>query len=312
MCVVSVSMLLYSNQKLQKYKYGGIRKQMKKTRIVVISDMHVGSIYGLAPLDDVPQNKQSPFLLWVNEKWLEFCKKYNNPDYLLLAGDLTDGSGIKNLGVDAICTNLDEQEFMACKLLKFIIGSNTKIYGVNGSGYHCGQGQATNLDRRITERLHGEFKGSVFVFDIGEEKIQVAHVASSSMINPLTGILREIRLSKEDAQKRKTKSPTIIVRGHLHRALSVQDDAGVWGILNGCWQTNTPFMLQHTANITPSIGATIIDIEDGIAKVFRVDYPIPEDVRQAMFGYEQLKERTMTLKEKKDRQEWLRLQRQLK
>jgi len=284
---------------------------MKRTRIVVVSDMHVGSIYGLAPPTSVPHDKQSPFILWVYEQWQKFCRMFSNPDYLLLLGDLADGAQVKILGSDALTTNLDDQEAMAVDLLQPLLGGSTKIYGINGSGYHGGEGQATNLDRRVTEKLGGEFKNSVFEFDIGLERIQICHGGIGvALVNPSTYIQREIRLAKEDAQKRKAKCPTMIVRGHQHRMYSIQDDGGIWGILNGCWQSTTPFAFKRSANISPNIGATIIDIEDGIAKIYRVEFPIPEDVRQAMYGYEVLRERTIRKHKDKDRQEWVKLQKQ--
>lgn len=259
-------------------------------RIVIVGDMHCGSLYGLAHSSDVPENKSNAFIKWVFESWMDFTQKYNEPDYLILIGDLADGSQVKTLGVDALSTDLDEQVNMANVLLRMIVpvGSKTKIYGVNGSGYHGGEGQATNVDRRIIESVNGEYKGNIFEFEIGDEKIQVNHGSSGAIMAVHAYILREINLSKTDAQKRKTKGPTILLRGHQHRMFAIQDDAGIWGILNGCWQYTTPFMSKRSANVSPSIGATIIDIDRGKTKIYREEYPIPEFVRMEMCGFEKL------------------------
>lgn len=259
-----------------------------KIRLVAIGDIHTGSIYALAPLSSVSQDKRNAFLEWIFECWTDFCQKYKGPDYLLLIGDLADGSQLKTHGVDAHTTNTDDQVKMAIELLSMITKPKTKVYGVNGSGYHGGEGQATNIDKRVTEGLGGKYKGDILECDIGRELIQVSHGGTGSLVNPSTYIQREIRLSKEDAQKRKVKGPTILLRGHQHRFYMIQDDAGVVGILNGCWQYLTPFMTKKSANVTPSFGATIIDIEDGIAKPYRVEYTLPEKVRQSMIGYESL------------------------
>lgn len=271
--------------------------------------MHVGSIYGLAPLSSIPQDKQFAFNKWVITCWEDLCKKFFNPDYLLLGGDLTDGSDVKALGVGAITTNLDEQENMAVTLLNMLIGKDTKVYGVNGSGHHCGEGQATDLDRRITEALHGTYKHVKFEFDIGEEKIQLAHGGGSG-INLSSYIIKELEKSKLLAQKRKTKSPTILLRGHQHRFFAVQDDCDCWGILNGCWKFPDSFVLKKSTNIGWDIGATIIDIEDGVAKVYRQRYDLPDDVIQAMEGFEELQETIIKEKKKKDKEEWDKLNRE--
>jgi len=283
----------------------------KRTRIVFVSDMHVGSIYALAPLGSIPQDKQSPFIKWVYSQWEQFSIEYFNPDYLLLGGDLADGSSVKSLGVGALTTNLDEQEAMSVKLLRMLIGDSTKVFGINGSGYHAGEGQATDLDRRITEKLGGEYKGEKFEFDIGLERIQVTHGGGSG-INLSSYIVRELDRSKNLAQKRKAKAPTILLRGHQHRMCSYQDDFGCWGIVNGCWQYTTPFIFKKTANTFWNIGATIIDIEDGIAKVYRAEYQIPEDVVQFMDGYEVLQEAKQKERDKIDHENWLKLQRERK
>jgi len=274
--------------------------------------MHTGSIFGLAHPASIPDDKKNAFSEWIFESWKDLCSKYNDPDYLFLIGDLADGSQAKNLGVDAITTDTDEQVRMVKDLLQMLIGNKTKIFGVNGSGYHGGLGQGTCIDRRVIENVNGEFKGNVFEFDIANEKIQISHGGTGSMVNPSTYIQREIKLSKEDAQKRKTKGATILIRGHQHRFYTMQDDAGILGILNGCWQRRTPFMERMSVNVTPSFGAMIIDIEDGIVKPYRADYFLPETVRQAMIGFEVLRERTVKKQTVREREEWLRLQKERK
>ncbi len=263
------------------------------TKILVVGDTHIGSIYGLASPKHIPENRANAFLDWIYLAWTDFCNKNKNPDYLITIGDVADGSQVKSLGVDALCTDTDEQVEMAKELFAMLVtDKKTKIYGINGSGYHGGEGQATCIDRRIVEAIGGEYKGNIFEFDIKNERIQVAHGGTGSLVNPSTYIQREIALSKSDAQKRKTKGPTILLRGHQHRFFGIQDDAGVHGCLNGCWQYTTPFMAKKSANVTPSFGATIIEIND-VTKIYRAEYLLPEDVRQEMNGYEQLSEQRL-------------------
>jgi len=277
----------------------------KKIKIVVVGDTHVGSIYGLAHPSAVAQHRNNAFLQWVFECWTDFCRKHENPEYLVLMGDLADGSQVMTLGVDALFTDTDEQVNVAEFLFRMLIGKETKIFGVNGSGYHGGERQGTNIDRRIIEALNGEYKGNIFEFEVSgtNEKIQVAHGGAGSAIVGLHAyILREILLSKSDAQKRKAQGATILLRGHQHRMFMVQDDAGVYGVLNGCWQYTTPFMAKKSANVSPSIGATIIEIEGKTTKIYREEYPIPEYVRQAMTGHEVLSLKRIREEKKKNLQ----------
>lgn len=261
----------------------------EKTKIVVIGDTHIGSIYGLAPLTSIPKDRSNAFLQWIYQCWSKFTLKHKNPDYLITIGDLADGSQVKTLGVDALCTDTDEQVNMAKELFSMLLpDKKTIIYGINGSGYHGGEAQGTCIDRRIIEAISGEFKGNLFEFDISNERIQVSHGGTGSMTNPSSYILREINLAKMDALKRKSKAPTILLRGHQHRFFTVQDDLGIYGVINGCWQYRTPFMIKMSANVTPNFGAIIIELEDDVAKIYREEYALPEEVRQSMNGYEVL------------------------
>lgn len=276
------------------------------TKIVVVGDTHIGSVYGLAKPNYIPENRNNAFLKWIYESWEDFVNKHQDPDFLITIGDLADGTQVKSLGVDALCTDTDEQVNMASELLSMLTPSRkTRIYGVNGSGYHGGEGQATCIDRRIVESIGGEYKGNIFEFDINNERIQVSHGGTASLVNPSTYIQREIALSKSDAQKRKTKGATILLRGHQHRFYTIQDDSGIYGILNGCWQYITPFMAKRSANITPSIGAVILEIND-VSKIYRAEYLIPESVRQEMNGYEKLTEERL-----KEMQEKIQQQKQI-
>ena len=259
-------------------------------KIVVIGDTHIGSWYGLAAPSSVPRDRNSEFLKWVHVCWLDLCQRHRGPDYVLTIGDLADGPQTKSLGVDALVTDTDEQVQMAIALFDKIVTNKTTIFGVNGSGYHGGLGQATNIDKRVIQGMGGEYMGNIFEFDVpnGKEsvRIQATHGGSgSATVNPQTYIIREINQSEKNEAKNKTKGPDILIRGHQHRFYTVQDDNGVWGILNGCWQYTTPYMAKNSANITPSIGATIIEINGGPVKIYREEYKVPKYVRDGMNNY---------------------------
>lgn len=201
---------------------------------------------------------------------------------------------MKNLGVDALVTDTDEQVRMGVDLLSKITSKKTTVFGVNGSDYHTGTAQATTIDRRIIEGMGGEYKDAIFEFDVGSNpviKIQAVHGGSAAIANVSAYLLREILQSEKDAAKTGIKGPDILIRGHQHRFFSVQDDNGVWGVLNGCWQYITPYMARRSANITPSIGATIIEIDNGPAKIYREEFKIPKYVRDAMNNYQHILEK---------------------
>ena len=266
-------------------------------RILFVSDLHTDSIYGLTPRS--PENKVQS---WLFETWNRFTEEYKNPDILVLNGDLCEGVQSKILGVDANTTNTDEQVSDAVELLEPLIGKNTKkIYGVNGSGYHGGEGLATNLDRRVTELLNGQFQGSVLEFTVGDVSIQCCHGGTSPIVNPLSYLLREMNLARINSSKRHQKIPNILVRSHQHEYYSVSNSI-MSGYITPCWQYNTPFMYKKTVNKIPDIGA--LQIETGKeTKVYPILYPIPEEIHESMRGYEVILENKIQNKKKQHEKE---------
>jgi len=258
-------------------------------RLILLSDTHIGSVYGLSPLKYISEEKQSPFNLWIWDRWNEFCKEFKNPDYLLLNGDLVDGPQVKDLGVDAITTDLDEQVKIGIETIKMLIGKNTKIFGTNGSGYHIGKRQGVCLDKRIIENLNGTFKGNVYEFEIDNLLFQMSHGSGGGTVN-LDGYLkRELKLSRDLSIKLKKRCPDYLLRSHQHIMWKVTDNIGMSGIINGCWQYPTSYAHTRSSNLVPNIGATIIDITNGHADIYFKEYIIPLDVYESMCGFESLK-----------------------
>jgi hypothetical protein len=68
-------------------------------------------------------------------------------------------------------------------------------------------------------------------------------------------------------------------------------------------------MEKMSVNVTPSFGATIIDIENDVVKPYRADYPLPESVRQSILGFQILQEKLEKDSKEKDKEEWRKLNR---
>ena len=260
-----------------------------KIKLVVLGDIHIGSLYGLCPPNEISESKKTIFHSWVWDRWNEFCEKHKNPDYLILIGDIIDGNQSIDKGVNSITTSITEQTKIASEVLKMIIGENTKVYGVCGSNYHIGSKGGVNGDKQVIDMIAGEYKGTKFEFDIGGHRIQLQHKVSGGIVNVATGLQRELKLARENSVKCRKICPNILIRAHRHVAYHIHDDCGMIGILNGCWQYTTPFMENMSSNISPNIGATIIELENGTPKVYREEYNIPEEVIDEMAGYEELK-----------------------
>jgi hypothetical protein len=250
-------------------------------RTVIVADLHCGHTRGLTHPSYFNEHTNE-YQRWVFPRWEEFCRKYYNPDILVINGDSCDGPGVKNLGIECITTDLDAQAEMAAKTLRLILGKRTKIYVLNGSGYHGGEAQASNVDMRVSEKLGAEFCKYDLRLDYDKETIQFAHGAGGGgIMNPDAYLRRELLLAPINAQKTKTKMPTILIRSHMHQYTGIQRSY-ISGYVTPCWEFTTAFMEKKSANCTPDIGGLIIDRIDDLYVVYPQFYPIPSEVLDAM------------------------------
>ena len=243
---------------------------------VVISDMHVGSRWGLLPRKCF-NSETNVFQRWIIECWEDVVKNLKGSvSHILLNGDLTDGTAEKSLGTDAISTDLDDQVNWACELLQPLINDKTKVYGVDGSGYHSGK--STNTDRRVVEHFKGRYSRNTLHLEINNKIIQLSHASAAGNLK------REIVNTNDCAHKMGIPHPGLILRGHVHKYIRLED-AYTTAISGPCWQHPTPFIEKRNANAVWDIGLLILEFDSDIVKVYPKIYRIPPDVVKGMRGW---------------------------
>lgn len=108
---------------------------MSKQKIAVLGDFHSGHVYGLAVPDECVNQFQ-------RKGWNFLAKgieKYGPYDRFFLMGDLIDGRGKKNGGMEAISPSLKTQSDMAINCineLRRLSKSDPKMTFVRGTPYH--------------------------------------------------------------------------------------------------------------------------------------------------------------------------------
>jgi len=245
-------------------------------RALVISDMHVGSKWGLTPKGKFNEDT-NPFQRWVHRSWVDMVRKAKGSiDYLLLNGDLTDGNGMKSYGVEVNTTSLDDQVNWTIELLEPLISNKTKIFGVDGSGYHSGK--STNTDKRVVENFEGVYFKSTLHPNIGGHLIQMNHASG------VTNFKREMKETLEYATREHIKAPEVILRGHIHRYTRMED-ATITAISTPSWQYPTPFIEKKKANVKWDIGAIVMEFDKNIMKIYPLLYHTPTEVMNDMRGH---------------------------
>jgi len=227
---------------------------------LVVTDLHIGSIYGLLPPDfeyitnksriPVGQNRAQA-KLWEYWQDVRFEVRQQNPDTILLLSDLTDGTNRKSPGLHRSMTELDAQIQGAEAVLKPLVvspieGLLRKLIAVSGSGFHASLD--TSVDSNIMVRLGQRegFKGKIANLRIdgthskkpthrgldgegqpiecSEVMVNAMHGASAAVVY-LAMLLDRTSLHASAASAALGGSfPNfdLIIQGHLHRKMKLE------------------------------------------------------------------------------------------
>lgn len=255
-------------------------------KIGIIGDMHVGSIYGLAPREKA----KSVLHKWLIDCWDTVIEEFNNEeiDKLVLIGDNVDGYGSKD-STTLWETDVDNQVDYSVQLLQgLILNRKVEILGCGGSGYHKGKGTGFDGDKQVTKRLNGKYHQDILYIETPYGNIAFRHTSK----NPNTEMTNICQRTQAGLFK-----IDVLVGGHLHRFMDYTK-AYVRIIHTPCWQYPTNFMGGIWEPV--SIGGLILDIgKSGISSI-PILFPIPKDVEFSMSQYNSISEEEFAEREKKE------------
>jgi Calcineurin-like phosphoesterase len=272
-------------------------------RILVISDTHVGSIYGLMPPNFVCsadyEVKLNPGQQYLYECWKDMIARAKaiEPDYVILNGDIVDGKQQAQRGTELNLPIPRDQTSAASLLfedLKHALNGTEKFFLVQGTEYHIGK--AGEDEEVFAERLGcvpykglgtGHFSRQTLDLEpIGESGtvINFHHgVSVSSGLYRAVAIDREALWSAIAGKEGKLLKADCIVRAHAHYFVHVEHP-NKHAYINPAWQLQTGFMRKNGPyRMLPDIGFTWIEV-DGEAKkagddpitIHKVIYKLPK------------------------------------
>ena len=186
-------------------------------RILFLSDMHVGSIAGITAPEHMVHPKASSVLRALQEEiwdaWRDIVYNFRKPDKLVLVGDIVDGNGAKNGGVEQSTTDRIEQADRAVNILKML--NPREVYCVAGTPFHVGTSE--DYERIIAERLEAKFCGHLQL-DIDDKLYDIKHHVGGGALphSKASQITKEglFNLLLNDAGM--AERADVIVRGHVH------------------------------------------------------------------------------------------------
>lgn len=251
---------------------------MKK--ILLLSDLHVGSAYGLWPEgmeEEDPQNgdiKPIPPTN-VNKKigahWNLMLDKIraSPPQVVLFNGDLIEGPQDFERGKGLLTRNIDLQEEACWKFIQSVRDAAPKavFYFTAGTGYHQ-RSDGHSVDRHIARHFNSEFGNELVIEECGI-RIFARHVISSSSstwqyMATAPGrehLLLYVNKGKEGEEGEEKYGPIdVAVFSHRHQFVVVGFPSGI-ALVTPCWQSKTPFASVKKGLMgVPDIGWVILEI----------------------------------------------------
>jgi len=256
-------------------------------RILLLSDLHCGSKWGLWPtnfsaesartgeIEPYPQNAAG-VAIW--EHWLRMLKalKKERPDCIILNGDLVEGIQKREYGRGLITPEISIQKKACLKILKTL--PKVPMYFTQGTDYH------ENLDglpveREIAEDLGGIFGDELIIEECGI-RLFVRHaigISQSTWQYMTTAPARDQMLLYLNQSSEKYGRIDVAVFSHRHQFVAAQFASGI-ALVTPCWQGKTVFAVKKGIISPPHIGWVMLHIDNpkrisidtsGIANVVR-------------------------------------------
>lgn len=189
---------------------------MKK--ILVISDTHCGSMYGLTPPSWIISKERDARVsklqegMW--EAYTTWLEEIGPVDILIGNGDLIDGKGDRAGGVELLTTDMITQADIAIECLSLI--DCKQVFCTHGTRYHVSNG-GDDYERIIAGALGGSISDHLKLVVEGV-KFDVRHHAGSSSVpyGRFAPIAKNRFWDLILAEKSKTEPANVYLRSHVH------------------------------------------------------------------------------------------------
>lgn len=196
-----------------------ITKEATTKSLVIISDMHCGSVHGLTPPEYFKTHRQSI----QREAWdayIAMTRKWAAPDILLVNGDSIDGTQSKQGGAELITSDRNVQCQMAVDAIKRWHAKT--ILMTYGSKYHVGE-QAEDFEFNIAHQVGAKIEGRLY-FDVEGMIIDARHKVGSSSIphGRATPLIREMMWNLMKAAEDVGPHVNMVIRSHVHYHLWIE------------------------------------------------------------------------------------------
>jgi len=269
-----------------------------KNRVVVVSDLHVGSVVGLwaegQPLEGGGAYTPNKFQRWLMECWwraVDDIQRMRPKPIVVLNGEPIQGVNMKD--GQLITPNKSIQVGAAFALLEPVAKAARRFYQIRGTEWH--EGKAAEDVEVLAERLGavpnpatGQYTWWELYLDLGqpddpEEEAPVAHFAhhvgaSSVAWYEATVPLRDLLLFLAELWRffgKAAPNVKLAIRSHRHRFIHVDLPPNLHAVVTPGWQLKTAFGYKRATAMLPIIGYVILEYDGREVIVRKRIFPLP-------------------------------------
>jgi len=257
---------------------------------VVLSDLHVGSSFGLWPKRHKVREgwhelgRGQRYLLKVWERIL--ARLPETLDFVLFDGDLIEGKQPKNEGQDTVLTTTSHQRAACKELIKPLTDRANKKYMVAGTRYHENPDTMEEFAASIGAECgrDGIYCRPSARIKVGDIYIEARHKIGGAWLYMLAMLEREHRVEREAAEKKGYRAD-LIIGGHNHK-FNLAQGRGWMGVTLPCLELQTAWAEEKQADLwIPDLGVILLHLYPGAKKEGRLPifvepllyaHPLPE------------------------------------
>lgn len=196
-------------------------KEMESTRLVVLSDTHCGSVFGLTPdgVFDIGESDELLVARTAGERkkcWQWFSKAIDSLkpiDRLVLNGDMVEGDANRQAGLELLTTDPLEQIKIAQRVVEFVGCKQVAITA--GTAYHTGTN--TDYERLLADATGGKLGGHDY-YNVNGLVLSIKHHVGGSQtpVGRATALTREAVWNVLWADRGEFPRANVLIRSHVH------------------------------------------------------------------------------------------------
>ncbi len=260
---------------------------MKVTEnVLVISDLHLGSVTALCPefrLDDGGRYRPNKIQQWINRCWRDFNTKWlpkeleGQPYTLVTNGDLIEG--VHHRKTQLISTNTKDHVKMVDAVIRPLAEKAKAFFVVRGTDSHVGdEGKDEDfLAWHLGARLNEETGSNSFYelnLEVGGVHIHFTHhIGTGQPHTDVSAPQGQLTAQSIEYGRVGWKQPDLQVRSHRHRYTFTELEGGRALVTLPAWQVKTGWVYKKAPMSVSQLGGVLIRIfDDGTFTVRKRTY----------------------------------------